>query len=200
MSNYMKGHFPFLGIKSPQRVLLMKEWFKTIPTDLSSDEKWLLITELWNKKEREFQYVAIDYLNGWKKDLIRINDISEVKFLITNKSWWDSVDAIASNFLGKYFLKYPEQVNSVIEEWRHSDNMWIQRSCLLYQLKYKDRTDFKLLMDLIRQYQPIKEFFVQKAIGWTLRQYSKTAPEAVRLFIDEIQLKGLAAKEASKYL
>lgn len=200
MSNYMKGHFPFLGIKSPQRVLLMKEWFKTIPTDLSADEKWLLIKELWNKKEREFQYVAIDYLNGWKKDLIRINDISEVKFLITNKSWWDSVDAIASNFLGKYFLKYPEQVNSVIEEWRHSDNMWIQRSCLLFQLKYRDRTDFKLLKDLIRQYQPIKEFFIQKAIGWTLRQFSKTAPEAVRLFIDEIQLKGLAAKEASKYL
>ena len=88
----------------------------------------------------------------------------------------------------------------MIEEWRHEDNLWLNRSCLIFQLKYKDATDFELLKDLIRQYQGNSEFFIQKAIGWSLRQYSKFNPDAVRAFVDEIGLEGLAKREASKYI
>jgi 3-methyladenine DNA glycosylase AlkD len=196
----MKGHFSFYGIKAPLRAEIKKEWLKRLPKDLSSSERWGLVHELWNKDQREFQYIAMEYVNSWKQSEIDIEDIEQIKFLIINRSWWDTVDLLASTFLGNYLLKFPEQKQKIIEQWRHEDNLWLKRSCLLFQLKYKQRTDVDLLKDLIRQYQPIKEFFIQKAIGWVLRQYSKTDPETVRKFVDEIQLKGLAAKEATKYL
>lgn len=200
MSRYMKGHFPFYGIKSPERVLLTKEWMKDVPADLSTEERWELVTALWKKDQREFQYVAMDYLHGWKRNLIALEDIKKIEFLITHRSWWDTVDSVASNYLGKYFLKFPEQIEPTVTAWRKSNNLWLKRSCMLFQLKYREKTDLELLKNLIRQFQPEKEFFIQKAIGWTLRQYSKTDPVPVRKFVDEIQLKGLAAKEATKYL
>jgi 3-methyladenine DNA glycosylase AlkD len=200
MSRYMKGHFSFYGIKAPLRTEIKKEWLKGLPKDLSIWQRWELVHELWNKDQREFQYIAMEYINSWRQSEIDIDDIEQIKFLITHRSWWDTVDLLASTFLGKYLLKFPEQKQKIIGQWRHEDNLWLKRACLLFQLKYKQRTDVGLLKDLIRQYQPIKEFFIQKAIGWVLRQYSKTDPEAVKKFVDEIQLKGLAAKEATKYL
>lgn len=200
MSKYMKGHFSFYGIKAPLRAEIKKAWLKGLPKDLSRNDKWQLVQHLWSKDQREFQYIAMEYVNSWKQSEIDIDDIEHIKFLITHRSWWDTVDLLASTFLGKYLLKFPEQKEKIIGQWRHDDDMWLKRSCLLFQLKYRQRTDVDLLKDLIRQFQPIKEFFIQKAIGWVLRQYSKTDPETVRKFVDEIQLKGLAAKEATKYL
>jgi 3-methyladenine DNA glycosylase AlkD len=200
MSKYMKGHFQFYGLKSPLRNQIQKDWLKDLPHDLTHSEKWILIHELWKKEQREFQYVAMEYLNSWKPKTIMPEDIDQLKFLITHKAWWDTVDLLASNFLGNYCLKFPEEGYRTIQEWRNSENMWLNRSCLLFQLKYKEKTDVELLKSLIRQYQPVKKFFIQKAIGWTLRQYSKTNPETVRAFVNEIGLKGLAAKEATKYL
>lgn len=200
MSKYMKGRFPFYGIKSTNRKFLQKQWFDTIPKDISDEQRRILIKELWNKQEREMHYVAIDWMNSWNKKLILEEDKDLLKWLITNQSWWDSVDSIASNYLGKYMSKYPESAVNLIEEWRRDKNMWLNRSCLIFQLKYGKSTDFVLLKDMIRQYLPVKEFFIQKAIGWSLRQYSKTNPQAVREFVDEVQLKGIALKEASKYI
>lgn len=200
MSKYMKDRFPFFGIKSQQRKEIQKIWISNLPKSLNHEERWELIRELWEKEEREYQYVAIDWMNSWNKRLIEDTDDSHLRFLITNKSWWDSVDAIASNYLGKYCQKFPEKANELVSDWRQEKNMWLNRSCLIFQLKYGKQVDFQLLKELIKQYQPNKEFFIQKAIGWSLRQYSKFNPEAVRVFIDEIDLKGLAKKEASKYL
>ena len=101
-----------------------------------------------------------------------------------------------------YGIKSPvrKQIELVISNWRNSDNIWLNRTCLIFQLKYKNEVDFELLKSLIVQYQPNKEFFIQKAIGWSLRQYSKFNPEAISTFINDIQLEGLAKREASKYL
>jgi 3-methyladenine DNA glycosylase AlkD len=200
MSKYMKGRFPFYGIKAIERKLLQKEWFKSLPPDLSNEDRRNVIKELWLKENRELHYVAIDWMNGWNKKFISSEDKDLLKWLITNNSWWDSVDSIASNYLGKYIAKYPDVGFELIEEWRNDKNMWLNRSCLIFQLKYGASSDFDLMKSLIRQYQPAKEFFIQKAIGWSLRQYSKFRPEHVREFVHEIQLKGLALKEASKYL
>lgn len=200
MSNYMKGRFPFFGVHSPIRKSIQQKWFKTLPEDLNHDQKWEIIKELWGKDEREFHYVAIDWLNKWKIKEIEVNDSKWIKWLIAKKSWWDSVDSIASNILGKYCEKFPEESKNLIEEWRNEPNMWLNRSCLLFQLKYREKVDFELLKSLVKQYQFSKEFFIQKAIGWTLRQYSKYNKESVRSFVEEIGLKGLARKEATKYL
>lgn len=198
MSAYMKGKFVFHGIPSPVRNSIQKEWLMEVRS--SKADRWALIDALWDQEQREFQYVAIDYLKQTPKKVIAIDDLSAIQHLITTKSWWDSVDLIASNYLGAYLTKFPEQIESVIEDWRHDDNMWLNRSCLIFQLKYKNNTDFELLKSLVLQYQHESEFFIQKAIGWGLRQHSKLDPDAVRAFITEIGLEGLAKREASKYL
>ena len=200
MSRYMKDHFSFFGINAPLRAEIKKEWLKVLPENMSSSDKWELVHDLWKREQREFQYIAVEYVNGWKNAEMNRDDIEHLKFLITHRSWWDTVDLLASTFLGKYFLKFPEEKANIIGQWRNDENMWLKRSCLLFQLKYKERTDLQLLKDLIRQFQPIREFFIQKAIGWSLRQYSKWDPRSVREFVNEIQLSGLAAKEATKYL
>lgn len=198
MSAYMKGKFVFLGIASPARNAIQKEWYAELKS--ADFDRWELIDALWDKEQREFQYVAIDLLKRTPKKDIALKDISAIEHLLTTKSWWDSVDLIASNYLGSYLQKFPDSKNAVIEDWRYSENMWLNRSCLIFQLKYKDKTDFGLLKDLIRQYQGNPEFFIQKAIGWSLRQYSKFDPDSVREFVTKIELEGLAKREAVKYL
>lgn len=200
MSQYMKGRFAFFGIKSEVRKTIQKKWMSTIPVPFTSQERWELIQELWQHEEREYHYVAIDWLNAWKKEWISVEDSNKLRWLIENNTWWDSVDAIASNYLGKYAMKFPESAKEMVQEWRDDSNFWINRSCLIFQLKYKKEVDFELLKSLIVQFQPNKEFFIQKAIGWSLRQYSKFEPDEVRKFVTEIKLTGLAFREATKYI
>lgn len=200
MSQYMKGRFAFFGIKAEVRKAIQKKWMTTIPVPFTSQERWELIQELWQHEEREYHYVAIDWLNAWKKEWINEEDSNKLRWLIENNTWWDSVDAIASNYLGKYAMKFPESAKEMVQEWRDDSNFWINRSCLIFQLKYKKEVDFELLKSLIVQFQPNKEFFIQKAIGWSLRQYSKFEPDEVRKFVTEIKLTGLAFREATKYI
>jgi 3-methyladenine DNA glycosylase AlkD len=200
MSKYMKDRFLFYGIKAEDRKRIQKVWVSQLPKDLSFEQRWEILMELWEKDQREYQYVAIDWLNSWKKEWIHPEDIKQLRWLIENKTWWDSVDAIASNYLGKFAKKFPEMVKEFVEDWRNESNFWINRSCLIFQLKYKKEVDFELLKSLIVQFQPNKEFFIQKAIGWSLRQYSKFAPDEVRDFVTQIKLSGLAYREATKYI
>lgn len=200
MKAYMKNHFSFYGVKSPERKAIQQPWLSEIKHSLATHNKWELIFELWQLDEREFQLVAMDLLNSFKKSEWLLEDISKFEELITTKSWWDSVDTIASNSLGEYFRKFPEQQKMVTQKWSDSGNIWLMRSCLIFQLKYKNDVDFNLLSVLIRKFQSNNEFFIQKAIGWSLRQYSKYNPEAVRDFMAKIKLSGLATREASKYI
>lgn len=199
MSKYMKGLFVFHGIPSPKRKDIQKEWYNSINKN-GNVEIRTLILELWNQNEREFHYAAIDLLIRQPKKFILASDNELMEHLITTHSWWDSVDLVASHYVGDYCRQFPIQGAQLIEKWRKSDNMWLNRACLLYQLKYKKETDFEMLRSLIEQYQRKKEFFIQKAIGWSLREYSKTNPTAVKAFIEKINLQGLAKREGSKYL
>ena len=163
-------------------------------------EFWTLIHSLWEKNEREFQYLAIDLLNKQPKQKYHPKDSLELERLITTKSWWDTVDLLASNYLGKYLKIFPDEGKILIEKWRLSDNLWLKRSCLIFQLKYGNKTDVSLLKSLILQFYVINDFFIQKAIGWTLRQLSKSDVESVRKILSDIPLKGIALREARKYL
>lgn len=200
MQNYMKNKFSFYGIKSEKRKELQKQWFSLIPSDLSQEEFWFIIQQLWEQPFRELHYSAIDFLNARKDKFISVDDLKEIKFLILNHSWWDSVDGISSNYLGRYLKKYPGEINAFLEDWSESDNIWLKRSTLIFQLKYKDKVDFDVLKAQIRKFVTDDEFFIQKAIGWSLRQYSKFNPDAVREFLKEEPLKGVALREASKYI
>ena len=196
MAAYMKNHFPFLGVSSIPRKEVLKEW---MPLTKNVDF-WDLVYALWNEKEREFHYAALVLMQKLKAAAIERDCKLYIEELITTNSWWDSVDVIAPDFMGRYLLKFPEERNELIAKFRDSGNLWLQRSTLIFQLKYRDKTDFELLQSLIHCYQNDKEFFIQKAIGWSLRQYSKTNPEAVRQFVQENELKTVAKREAVKYI
>lgn len=198
MAAYLKGHFKCFGIKSPVRNEIQKKWFPELKK-LKVD-RWDVVCSLWELEQREYHYIAIDYLNKATKSEIEKEHYKLVEELITSHSWWDSVDSIASNYVGKYFQKFPEMKDVVIEKWRNSDNMWLNRTCIIFQLKYRNDVDFELMKSLILQYKEVKEFFIQKAIGWSLRQYSKFNPADVKAFVEEVQLEGLAKREATKYL
>ena len=198
MQKYMKNHFPFLGIRAPERKQLLKPLMKDIGF-LENEQIRPFITELWELPEREYQYVAVEYLVKYKKKLIE-TDIDLLEYLIVNKSWWDTVDLIASHLVGSLLLKYPNFINERGDDWVNSDNMWLKRTMILFQLKYKNQTNETLLFSIIDQTAHINEFFIQKAIGWALREYSKTNPEAVVHFIESRELSNLSKREGLKWI
>lgn len=197
MAAYMKDKFPFIGLPKPKRLQLQKDFIKEEKKKKVID--WELVFILWNLEEREFQYLAIDYLVALKKYLQK-SDMDKVKELIINKSWWDTVDLLAGNIVGTLCAEYPELIQAYILDWCKSPNIWLVRTAILFQLKYKENTDTELLSFIIETNSASKEFFINKAIGWILREYSKTNKEWVKSFIATHTLAPLSVREGSKYL
>lgn len=198
MEKYMRNKFSFLGIRSPERKELSKEFNRTLKFNTEANIE-SIITYLWERPQREYQYVAVDYLVK-NKQWLTDKHVDLIEYLITTKSWWDTVDLIASHLVGIVFSKYPYLIKERGEVWLDSENMWLRRSMLLFQLKYKEETDKELLFLIIRQTSHIDEFFIQKAIGWVLREYSKTNPDAVVIFMENNDLSHLAKREGMKFL
>lgn len=198
MERYMKNLFPFYGIKSQQRRQLSRSFLKETQ-QMSNENIHFLVKTLWGLPEREYQYVAMDLLIKRKNNLVE-SDIELIQYLIVTKSWWDTVDLIASHLVGTLFEKYPTLIDERGEQWLQSEHLWLQRSMLLFQLKYKDKTDKLLLFSIIERLSHMDEFFIQKAIGWALREYSKTNPEAVKQFIETHQLSSLSKREGLKVI
>lgn len=197
MSVYMQNKFPFLGIKKPLSSSLQKEFIKQWKK--TKEINWDFIFKLWDLPEREFQYFAIDLIVSLVNELQK-NDINKIEKLIITKSWWDTVDILSTKAVGKICEKYSELKENVIINWSKSENMWLKRSAILFQLKFKEKTDTILLEKIIVESSNTDEFFINKAIGWALREYSKTDREWVRKFIQQNTLKPLSIREGSKYL
>lgn len=198
MQKYMKDHFSYYGIDSPTRRLLLKGIIAKEGKPNPQTIRELAIL-LWRAEEREMQYAAMDFLDSIKKKLIK-SDIQLIEKLITTKSWWDSVDALASHLAGNYLLQFPEEKISLLDKWYQSGNMWLQRTVLIHQLNYKEKTDENLLFDYCEKLRESKEFFIRKAIGWALRQYARTAPQKVVSFLNRTELSPLSVREATKHL
>lgn len=198
MKKYMKGQYEYFGIKSPERREITRDFLNV--NGLPAVQELSEITrELWQLPQREYQYVIMDILGKMAKKAEK-ERINLYEYLVINKSWWDTIDFIASNLVGVHFQKYPEQINLYTEKWMESGNLWLQRTALLFQLKYKKETDTKLLTDYILKLQGSKEFFINKAIGWILREYSKTDADWVIEFVNKNQLAPLSHREALKWL
>ncbi len=198
MAKYMKNLFPFVGISSPERKNMVAELRKDFkPKNAQEIKNWISL--LWEMPEREYQYVAMDYLQRDVK-LLEIEDIAYFEFLITTKSWWDSIDLISGNYLGKFLIKYPEIFEETVVRFSKSENMWLNRAAIICQLSYRERTNTDLLERAIVPHLESKEFFHQKAIGWALRQYGKTNPQWVKDFAASHTLKPLSRREALRLL
>ena len=198
MKQYMRDQFEFLGIKRPQAQALFKQ-LKADQGLPGVDQLDAVVRTLWDWPEREYQYLALTLLDKSQK-LLTPDFLPLLEFLITTKSWWDTVDAIASHNVGKLLRKYPETRDRTLTPWRQSDDIWLRRTAILFQLGYKAETDVELLFAIATENRESSEFFIQKAIGWALREYSKTDPDAVTTFVSTVKLTSLSEREALKWL
>ena len=197
MSKYMLNKFEYIGIKTPERRKIFKNFFKEYKNEEKID--WEFVNKCWENEYREFQYVAADYLKNMKEKLT-IDDIPKFKRLILEKSWWDTIDNLDMT-IGALALK-DSNVNKILLEWSIDENIWLRRIAIDHQLLRKEKTNTELLEKILKNNLGQAEFFINKAIGWALRDYSKTNPEWVRNFIEENRenMAKLSIKEASKYL
>jgi 3-methyladenine DNA glycosylase AlkD len=199
MKAYMKNYFEFYGIKSEER----KAHFKAcIFKSSDPDELKKIVKKLWQSPQREMQYAALDLLDKAKNNFDHTWLIF-IESLVLTKSWWDTVDHIAAHYLGKILSKMNKQEQwSICERWIESENLWLQRCSILYQLKYKEKTDFEILKQAIWGTIHNKDFFIRKAAGWALREYSKSKPQEVRFFFEEhgYLLDKLTCREGMKYI
>ena len=195
---YMRNQFPFLGIPTPH---LRKLWQPFVRQDLlpKGDVLHHVVKTFWQMPEREYQYFAQELaLKACKK--MAKDDLALFAYMVTHKSWWDTVDFIATRLIGGYFRAFPEEVPAIIPGWLDSGHLWLQRSAILFQLKYKAETDTALLSRIIEHMLGSNEFFINKAIGWALREYSKTDPGWVLHFAETHDLHPLSRREALRLI
>lgn len=194
MQGYMKGKFPFYGVKATPRKSILKEMKEKFPfiKKVSPTEFCLLCFE---QEQREWHQFGVDWLIENKKKLNPMH-LPDLERILLTHSWWDTVDMIATHVIGEIFKKYPNEIPFWISKWRNHSDLWLNRTSLLFQLKYKAAVDTDLMADTIRQFALSKEFFIQKAIGWILRDYSQYNSEWVSDFVAQVELKPLSKREA----
>lgn len=195
---YLREQFLFYGIKTPVRRNMQKPFLakQYLPPKENLEDLVLL---LWKRPQREYHYFAQELVQKYTKKFEK-KDISLLEYMITHNSWWDTVDSIATKLVKPYFRKFPDQRDRYIEKWLSSKNIWLQRTSLIFQLLEKEKTDLKLLEHVINSLLGSKEFFINKAIGWILRDYSRTDPEWVLDFVERTALEPLSKREALKLM
>ena len=197
MSRYMKNKFSFFGIQAPIRDAICKTYFKQAKKEKKID--WDFVEYCWQHEKRECQYVAAHYLKGMQK-FLEITDFEKLKKLVIKKAWWDTVD-ILDRIIGSLIYR-DETLKKEILKWSVDDNIWLRRVAIDHQLLRKEKTDTDLLEKILINNLNHTEFFINKAIGWALRDYSKTNPQWVKDFIEKYKnnMASLSIREASKYI
>jgi 3-methyladenine DNA glycosylase AlkD len=199
MSAYMRGQFPFLGIKAPEQQALTRVVLQGLPEPAEADLR-AVARECWSLPEREYQYFACAWLRR-RVGVCSAGFVDTARYLVVTKSWWDTVDTLAAHVVGPLVASHPALV-STIDEWIGAGDMWLVRTALLHQLRYREATDADRLFRYCTQQAGHPDFFIRKAIGWALREYGKTAPNAVRTYVraEETRLSPLSVREALKNL
>lgn len=199
MAKYMRGLFPFLGIASPRRTALEREAFAGAAKP-SAEELLTAARELWDLPEREFQYAACGLLSRHAK-LLTPAHLGLVRHFIVTKPWWDTVDTLAAHVVGTMVASHPD-LRPHMDQWIADGNLWVVRTALLHQLRFKAATDAERLFRYCALQAGHRDFFIRKAIGWALREYSKTDALAVRSFVagHDAQLSPLSKREALLWL
>ncbi len=197
MKKYMKEQGEFLGISSPVRKEITKEWMK-VRWETES-ENFDFFHLLWNAPHREFHYLGMEWAHKqklWKSEKF----LSILEHCIHSRPWWDTLDFIAANWAGGYFSTFPEKREEVLSTWISHSHFWFNRVAILHQLTYKSKTDESWLERSMLPHIQQKEFFIRKSIGWALRQYARTSPDWVKAFVEKHPLSNLSKREALKHL
>src|SRR5690554_7138620 len=174
-----------------------RDWSSDVcSSDLDAFE---IVLKLWDAPQRELHYFAQELFFKYKQQF-EVSDISVIECLIGHNAWWDTVDFIATKPLAFYFKKFPDQREKIVQKWLSTGDIWFQRSALLFQLKYKTETDLELMSSTILTLKDSKEFFIKKAIGWILREYSRTDAQWVLNFVNQNELQALSKREAIRLI
>ncbi len=200
MAAYLKTDMPFWGIKKPARVPVYRAVRDRFRTD-DRDEYEANVLALWALPHREDKYAAIDYAKLCRRCVVP-GSLVLYERMIREGAWWDLVDDIAANLVGRVLMESRAELTPIMRRWARDEDLWIRRSAILSQLKHKEQCDEGLLFELCLEHLHEREFFIRKAIGWVLRQHSYTAPETVRAFLLEHreQMSGLSFREGAKAL
>jgi len=201
MAAYMKTSQPFYGVTRPKlNAALCKQMrLRFVPSDRAAYERGVLA--LWGLPHREEQYAAIEYARQHPRFIVP-QSMRLYERLIRQGAWWDLVDDIAEYLVGSATLAYRSQVRCTLERWIEDPDLWIRRTAIIAQVQHKGATDGPQLFDYCLRRSGESEFFIRKAIGWALRAYSKSNPEAVRDFLLENRktLAPLSLREGAKHL
>lgn len=198
MKAYLRNQFEFFGIKTPQRRDLIRGFVKEygVP-ELSALE--VIVRRLWRLPQRELQHTAMELLQRRGKELT-LDHLPLLEMMITEKSWWDTVDFISYKLVGNLLSRHPKKERSIARRFSRSGHLWLIRVSIIFQLLRKEDTDVELLEEMIRRQTDHGDFFVRKAIGWALRDYAYTDPDWVRALVKKLPLSNLSVREALKNL
>ncbi len=199
MAAYLRDQFAVFGVATPERRSIQKPLL--VASAASSQAELLDFAEAcWAEDEREFQYVAVDVLRK-RAGTLELDDLSRVRGLIVERSWWDTVDPLAIHVVGA-LVRANAELSRSMDEWIVDPHLWVARTAMLHQLMWKADTDPERLARYVRLQAGHPDFFMRKAIGWALRQYARTDPDAVRSLVGELDgaLSGLSKREALKHL
>jgi 3-methyladenine DNA glycosylase AlkD len=201
MQAYMKSAMPYRGVSSPVLRRLCREAFTAHPLATSGEWKRVVL-ELWREAAfREERYAAVMLTESrLYRAFLTVAAVPMFEELIVTGAWWDFVDTIAGHSLGAILRAEPRRMKPLMRRWSKDEDMWKRRAAILCQLGFKRETDLKLLYDCIEPNLSHKDFFIRKAIGWSLRQYAWTDPKEVRRYVkaNRDRLSGLSVREAMK--
>lgn len=197
MEAYMRNKFKFYGLKTPDRRVLYKEIM--VKEKKSQAVDWEFLNICYEDEYRDFQYFVADYLKMMQKFLV-FEDVPKILKYAKRKQWWDTIDNF-DRILGRIGLN-DARIDQLMLDLSLDDDFWLRRIAIDHQLSRKEKTNTELLEKILVNNFGSNEFFINKAIGWSLRDYSKTDPEWVRDFLNRYsdKMDKLSIAEASKYI
>ncbi len=197
MAAYMRNQFPFLGVRPPERKAVCKKNFLEAKKDKTVD--WEFLDDCWKSQYREMQYIVMDYLSVMQK-FLTLDDVPKIKHYVKTKQWWDTIDGL-DRIIGDIGL-VDDRIDGLMLTWSKDEDFWVRRLAIDHQLCRKEKTNNELLEAILVNNFGSNEFFINKAIGWSLRDYSKVNPHWVRNFVEKYQdqMNHLSIREASKYI
>ena len=200
MARYLKTEMRFYGVQKPGLVPIVRHLKKEYPPS-NRDEYEETVLALWELPHREEKYIAQGYATSFPKFMVP-DSLPLYRRMVVEGAWWDFVDEVATHMVRHLVINYPDETWQTVDTWIDSDDMWLRRTAIICQVGAKEHTDTDRLFRFCaaRMHEP--EFFIRKAIGWALREFAKTDPEAVAAFVTRHRegLSGLSYREATKHI